>query len=71
MSGEDPTNADVAGGALVAGKPSGAMGGFEQKESGGAKDQIFSRSFASGAWTTRGIGTVGGFSSGAPTFKGR
>src|SRR5206468_12679493 len=34
------------------------------------KDQVFVRSFASGAWTTRGIGTVGGLSSASPTFSG-
>ena len=43
---------------------------FRQTEGGGAKDQIFSRSFAGGAWTTRGNGTVGGRSSAAPTFSG-
>ena len=70
VSGEDPTNADVAGGSLVAGSRAVPWAVFEQTESGAAKDQIFSRSFASGAWTTRGIGTVGGLSSGAPIFKG-
>jgi hypothetical protein len=34
------------------------------------QDQVFSRSFAAGAWTTRGSGTVGGSSSAAPTFTG-
>jgi hypothetical protein len=43
---------------------------FRQQESGGAHDQVFSRSFAGGAWTTRGNGTVGGRSSAAPTFSG-
>ena len=37
---------------------------------GGAPDQVFSRSFAAGAWTTRGAGTVGGSSSASPTFSG-
>ena len=32
-------------------------------------DQVFSRSFAAGAWTTRGIGTVGGRSSASPQFR--
>ena len=39
-------------------------------EASGAKDQIFSRSFAGGAWTTRGAGTVGGRSSGSTAFSG-
>ncbi|MDQ6806694.1 MAG: hypothetical protein M3065_17410 [Actinomycetota bacterium] len=29
---------------------------FRQLEAGGAKDQVFSRSFAQGVWTTRGGG---------------
>jgi hypothetical protein len=70
VSGEDPTNADVVGGALVAGKPAVPWAVFRQQETGGAHDQIFSRSFAGGAWTTRGNGTVGGSSSAAPTFSG-
>jgi hypothetical protein len=69
VSGEDPTNADVVGGALTAGKPAVPWAVFRQQEAGGA-DQIFSRSFANGAWTTRGNGTVGGRSSAAPTFAG-
>ena len=69
VNGEDPTNADVVGGALVAGKPAVPWAIFRQKEASGAKDQIFSRSFAAGAWLTRGIGTVGGRSSASPTFS--
>ncbi|MBV9604579.1 MAG: hypothetical protein JO027_05710 [Solirubrobacterales bacterium] len=69
VSGEDPTNADLVGGALVAGKPAVPWSIFRQQESPGA-DQIFSRSFANGAWTTRGNGTVGGRSSASPTFTG-
>ena len=69
VSGEDPTNADVVGGALVAGKPAVPWSVFRQQEASG-HDQIFSRSFAGGAWTTRGNGTVGGRSSANPTFKG-
>jgi hypothetical protein len=74
VGGDEPTNADVVGGALVAGKPNVPWSVFRQQENGGADapaaDQIFSRSFANGAWTTRGNGTVGGRSSAAPTFKG-
>ncbi|MGZ4324423.1 MAG: hypothetical protein ACXVV5_20385, partial [Solirubrobacteraceae bacterium] len=69
VSGEDPTNADVVGGALTAGGKAVPWAVFRQTESG-AHDQIFSRSFAKGAWTTRGNGTVGGRSSAAPTFPG-
>ena len=36
----------------------------------GSADQVFSRSFANGAWTTRGNGTVGGRSSASPKFTG-
>ncbi len=67
---DDPTNADVVGGALTAGKVAVPWAVFRQHETSGSKDQVFSRSFAAGAWTTRGIGTVGGRSSAAPTFKG-
>jgi hypothetical protein len=72
VSGEDPTNADVVGGALVAGKPAVPWSVFRQQEDGTsqAHDQIFSRSFANGAWLTRGNGTVGGRSSASPTFTG-
>jgi hypothetical protein len=70
VSGDDPTNADVVGGALTAGKPAVPWSIFRQQESGGAHDQIFSRSFAGGAWTTRGNGTVGGRSSASPQFRG-
>jgi hypothetical protein len=70
VSGEDPTNADVVGGALVAGKVAVPWAIFRQTEAGGAHDQVFSRSFAGGVWTTRGSGTVGGRSSAAPEFLG-
>ena len=70
VSGEDPTNADVVGGALTAGKPAVPWAVFRQEEAAGAKDQVFSRSFAGGVWTTRGNGTVGGRSSAAPKFRG-
>jgi hypothetical protein len=70
VSGEDPANSDVVGGALTAGKTAVPWAVFRQQESGGAADQVFSRSFAGGAWTTRGVGTVGGTSSATPTFKG-
>jgi hypothetical protein len=69
VNGEDPTNADVVGGALAAGKVAVPWAIFGQGESG-ADDQVFSRSFAGGAWTTRGVGTVGGSSSGSPMFSG-
>jgi hypothetical protein len=69
VSGEDPANADVVGGALTAGKPAVPWAVFRQTEKTATdptlKDQIFSRSFAGGAWTTRGDGTVGGASDGA------
>ncbi len=68
VSGEDPANADVVGGALTAGKPAVPWSVFRQATTG--EDQIFSRSFAAGAWTTRGNGTVGGRSSVSPTFSG-
>jgi hypothetical protein len=73
VSGEDPTNADVVGGALVAGKPGVPWAVFRQQETNGSPpphDQIFSRSFAGGKWTTRGNGTVGGRSSASPQFSG-
>src|SRR5947209_14173017 len=68
VSGEDPANADVVGGALTAGQVAVPWAIFRQK-TGGA-DQIFSRSFAGGAWTTRGAGTAGGSSSASPRFSG-
>ena len=70
VSGDDPTNADVVGGALTAGGKAVPWAVFRQQEASGAFDQIFSRSFAMGAWKTRGIGTVGGRSSASPTFSG-
>ncbi len=69
VSGEEPTNADVVGGALTAGKVAVPWSVFRQATATG-HDQIFSRSFAGGAWTTRGVGTVGGSSSGAPAVSG-
>ena len=66
---DDPANADVVGGSLVATKPLVPWAIFRQTEASGNKDQVFSRSFAGGAWTTRGNGTVGG-SSASPTFSG-
>jgi hypothetical protein len=65
-SGEDPTNADVVGGAVTEGKPAVPWAIFRHHEESPA-DQIFVRSFAGGAWTTRGSGTVGGRSSGPPS----
>jgi hypothetical protein len=73
VSGEDPANADVVGGALVAGKPAVPWAVFRQQETHAwppPHDQVFSRSFAGGAWTTRGDGTVGGRSSARPRFGG-
>jgi len=73
VSGEDPTNADVVGGALTAGKPAVPWAIFRQQETNGSSppaDQVFVRSFANGAWTTRGNGTVGGRSSVGPQFPG-
>src|SRR5262249_8729093 len=70
VSGEDPANADVVGGALNASKPAVPWAVFRQTEPPGSHDQVFSRSFAGGAWTTRGSGTVGGRSSAAPQFSG-
>jgi hypothetical protein len=69
VSGDDPTNADIAGGALTAGAANVPWAIFQQGESN-AQDQVFVRSFALGAWTTRGNGTVGGLSSSSPTFMG-
>jgi hypothetical protein len=67
----DPTNAGVVGGALNAGKPAVPWAIFQQTQTtAGGHDQIFVRSFAAGAWSTRGIGTVGGRSSTFPTFTG-
>ena len=73
VNGEDPTNADVVGGALTAGAPPVPWAVFRQQETNGAPpphDQVFVRSFAGGAWTTRGAGTVGGRSSASPKFAG-
>ncbi|MFZ0043639.1 MAG: hypothetical protein WAK93_20185 [Solirubrobacteraceae bacterium] len=70
VNGEDPANADVVGGALTAGKVAVPWAIFGQEEASGDHDQIFSRSFAADAWTTRGSGTVGGRSSAGPLFGG-
>jgi hypothetical protein len=68
VDGGEPSNADVVGGALTAGKPGVPWAIFRQKTTGA--DQVFARSFAGGAWLTRGTGTVGGRSSANPTFRG-
>jgi hypothetical protein len=70
ISGEDPTNADVVGGALTAGKVAVPWAIFRQATAAGGHDQAFVRSFAEGAWSTRGNGTVGGRSSASPPFSG-
>jgi hypothetical protein len=73
VNGDEPTNADVVGGALTAGAPAVPWAIFRQQETNSAPpphDQVFSRSFATGKWTTRGNGTVGGRSSTSPTFTG-
>jgi hypothetical protein len=69
VSGGDPTNADVVGGALTAGKPAVPWAIFQQQENA-ASDQVFVRSFANGVWTTRGAGTVGGASDASTSFPG-
>jgi hypothetical protein len=69
VDGGEPTNSDLVGGALTAGKPAVPWATLRAHESGGA-DQVFVRSFANGAWTTRGNGTVGGRSSASPSFTG-
>lgn len=70
VSGEDPANADVVGGALTAGKVAVPWAVFRQATAAGGHDQTFVRSFAEGAWSTRGSGTVGGRSSASPVFGG-
>ena len=70
VSGEDPANADVAAGALTAGQAAIPWAIFRQQEVAGAHDQVFSRSFTGGSWTTQGTGTVGGRSSSSPLFGG-
>lgn len=69
VAGQEPANADVVGGALTAGKVAVPWAIFRQTTASG-HDQIFSRSFAGGAWTTRGNGTVNGASSAAGTISG-
>jgi len=68
VNGDNPTNADVVGGALVAGKPNVPWAVLRAHTTG--HDQIFSRSFANGVWTTRGNGTVGGRSLSSHAFSG-
>ena len=73
VDGGDPTNADVVGGSLDPTKKNVPWAVFRAHTSTNdttTKDQVFSRSFADGAWTTRGIGTVGGKFSASPTFPG-
>src|SRR5262249_36325996 len=70
VNGDNPTNADVVGGALTAGKPAVPWAIFRQEEKAPSRDQIFVRSFAGGKWTTRGDGTVGGRPSAPPSFSG-
>jgi hypothetical protein len=73
VSVDGPSNADVVGGSLAAGKPAVPWAVFRQRETEEntpPHDQVFARSFAKGAWTTRGSGTVGGRSSAAPQFPG-
>ncbi len=68
VDGGEPTNADVVGGSLDPTKKNVPWAVFRAHTSG--HDQIFSRSFANGAWTTRGSGTVGGKSSLSSTIPG-
>jgi hypothetical protein len=73
VDGGEPTNADVVGGSLDPTKKNVPWAVFRAHTSTNdstTKDQIFSRSFANGAWTTRGIGTVGGKSSASSTIPG-
>ena len=73
VSTDGPSSSDVVGGSLAAGKPAVPWAIFRQRETEEITpphDQIFARSFAKGAWTTRGAGTVGGRSSAAPQFPG-
>ncbi len=62
-----PANSDVTGGSLTGGV-NVPWAVFRQKTTGA--DQIFSRSFAGGKWTTRGSGTVGGASDTVRPFSG-
>ena len=70
VSGEDPTNADVVGGALTAGKPAVPWAIFRQQEAPAASTRSSCAPSPVAAWTTRGSGTVGGRSSASPTFSG-
>jgi hypothetical protein len=68
VSGDEPANADVVGGALTAGGTAVPWAIFRQTTS--TNDQVFVRAFKGGAWATQGNGTVGGKSSSSPTFSG-
>jgi hypothetical protein len=68
VDGSEPSNADLVGGALNAGTAAVPWSVFRQKTSG--HDQVFSRSFAGGTWTTRGNGTFGGRSDAVRPFSG-
>jgi hypothetical protein len=70
VNGEGPANADVVGGTLTAGAVAVPWAIFRQQTAAGGHDQTFVRSFAEGAWSTRGSGTVGGRSSASPVFGG-
>lgn len=65
---KDAGTLDAVGGSLVAGQAAVPWTVFEKKTSGA--QQIFSRAFNGTAWVTKGNGTVGGASSGSPTFTG-
>jgi hypothetical protein len=69
VSAEEPTNADVVGGALTAGGKAVPWSIFRQQEAGGSKDQVFVRAFKDGAWATQGNGTLDGASSASATFR--
>ncbi|HEY1833205.1 MAG TPA: hypothetical protein VGG08_02115, partial [Solirubrobacteraceae bacterium] len=54
VSGDGPANADLVGGSTSAGHVLEPWAIYRQLEAGGAKDQVYVRSFAGGAWTARG-----------------
>jgi hypothetical protein len=58
----------AAGGALTAGQSTEPWAIFEAETL--SRSQVFVRSYAGGAWKTRGAGTVGGKSSVSPAFPG-
>jgi hypothetical protein len=68
VSAAPPANADLAAGSLTQRKPGVPWAIFSQ--SGASSTQVFVRSFANGAWMTRGNGTTGGRSSVIPAFPG-